>query len=189
MTFGCLLAAFHKYCIIFVVESWVCWYFTVYQDIALCVGILVQLPIFWTFLIFPMTLFVLDKLISLSRNKTEISIVKAELLPSGELTPDQPICDYIYSLFLFVHVFFNYRDVGVMQLFSSFCRRHWFDLQETFKFWVQIRPMGAHCLFGPGWWWVPSVYPNVCTTWGPPYSTHQSGWSMDYEHTTSCRSQ
>lgn len=71
----------------------------------MCVGILVQLPIFWTFLIFPMTLFVLDKLISLSRNKTEISIVKAELLPSGELTPDQPICDYIYSLFLFVHVF------------------------------------------------------------------------------------
>ncbi|XP_067938007.1 dual oxidase 2-like [Watersipora subatra] len=45
-------------------------------------GILVQAPLFWAFFIGPLTVFVLDKLISLSRNKTEISITKAELLPS-----------------------------------------------------------------------------------------------------------
>lgn len=48
------------------------------------IGILVQPPLFWTFFIGPVSVFVLDKLISLSRNKTEISIVKAELLPSGK---------------------------------------------------------------------------------------------------------
>ena len=47
-------------------------------------GILVQPPLFWTFFIFPATLFCFDKLISLSRNKTEIAITKAELLPSGK---------------------------------------------------------------------------------------------------------
>jgi len=45
-------------------------------------GILVQPPIFWTFFIAPVTIFTFDKLISLSRNKTEIAITKAELLPS-----------------------------------------------------------------------------------------------------------
>ncbi|KAI1904336.1 hypothetical protein AGOR_G00004610 [Albula goreensis] len=44
---------------------------------------LLQEPRFYIYLIPPATLFLFDKLISLSRKKVEISVVKAELLPSG----------------------------------------------------------------------------------------------------------
>ncbi|KAM9854893.1 dual oxidase 1 [Aulostomus maculatus] len=44
---------------------------------------LLQKPHFYIFLIPPATLFLLDKLISLSRKKVEIPVVRAELLPSG----------------------------------------------------------------------------------------------------------
>jgi len=45
-------------------------------------GRLVQFPIFYLFFIGPAVLFTLDKLISISRKKAEISVVRAELLPS-----------------------------------------------------------------------------------------------------------
>lgn len=44
---------------------------------------LLQEPRFHIYLIPPGLLFLLDKLISLNRNKVEIPVVKAELLPSG----------------------------------------------------------------------------------------------------------
>ncbi|KAM9807754.1 dual oxidase 1 [Neosynchiropus ocellatus] len=44
---------------------------------------LLQEPTFYIFLIPPALLFLLDKLISLSRKKVEIPVVRAELLPSG----------------------------------------------------------------------------------------------------------
>lgn len=44
---------------------------------------LLQQPRFYIYLIPPALLFLLDKLISLSRKKVEIPVVKAELLPSG----------------------------------------------------------------------------------------------------------
>nr|XP_061812717.1 dual oxidase 1-like [Nerophis lumbriciformis] len=44
---------------------------------------LLQEPRFYIFLIPPALLFLLDKLISLSRKKVEIPVIKAELLPSG----------------------------------------------------------------------------------------------------------
>lgn len=45
---------------------------------------LIQEPRFYIYLIPPALLFMLDKLISLSRKKLEIPVVRAELLPSGE---------------------------------------------------------------------------------------------------------
>ncbi|XP_077863233.1 dual oxidase-like [Saccoglossus kowalevskii] len=45
-------------------------------------GRLVQFPIFYLFFVGPAVLFTFDKLISISRKKSEIAVVKAELLPS-----------------------------------------------------------------------------------------------------------
>lgn len=47
-------------------------------------GRLVQAPITHTYLIGPLVIYIIDKLISLSRKKIECRVVKAELLPSGE---------------------------------------------------------------------------------------------------------
>ena len=44
-----------------------------------------QPPFFHYFFLGPVLLYTIDKLISISRKKVEISIIKAELLPSGEL--------------------------------------------------------------------------------------------------------
>ena len=44
---------------------------------------LIQLPRFHIFFLVPALIYVGDKLVSLSRKKVEISVVKAELLPSG----------------------------------------------------------------------------------------------------------
>lgn len=44
---------------------------------------LLQEPRFYIYLIPPALLFLFDKLISLSRKKLEIPVVRAELLPSG----------------------------------------------------------------------------------------------------------
>lgn len=46
-------------------------------------GRLVQSPLTQNFLIGPLVVYVIDKLISFSRKKVEISVQKAELLPSG----------------------------------------------------------------------------------------------------------
>ena len=46
-------------------------------------GRLVQLPFTWFFLLGPAILFTLDKLVSVTRKKSEITVVRAELLPSG----------------------------------------------------------------------------------------------------------
>ena len=48
-------------------------------------GRLVQPPFMWYFFLGPAILFTLDKLVSISRKKAEISVLKAELLPSGKL--------------------------------------------------------------------------------------------------------
>lgn len=48
-------------------------------------GRLVQPPIFHYFFLGPMLLFLGDQLISISRKKVELPVVKAELLPSGML--------------------------------------------------------------------------------------------------------
>lgn len=47
-------------------------------------GRLVQPPLFQWYFIPPMIIFIIDKLISLSRNNIEITVKKAELLPSGK---------------------------------------------------------------------------------------------------------
>lgn len=44
---------------------------------------LIQLPRFHIFFLVPALIYGGDKLVSLSRKKVEISVVKAELLPSG----------------------------------------------------------------------------------------------------------
>ena len=48
-------------------------------------GRLIQPPFFYYFFLGPLLLFVADQLISVSRRKIEITVIKAELLPSGEL--------------------------------------------------------------------------------------------------------
>ena len=47
------------------------------------IGRLVQDPLFPWYLIGPLVIFVLDRLMSASRNRIEIPVIKAELLPSG----------------------------------------------------------------------------------------------------------
>ena len=47
-------------------------------------GNLVQPPFFYYFFLGPVILFTLDKLVSVSRKKAEITVVKAELLPSSK---------------------------------------------------------------------------------------------------------
>ena len=49
-------------------------------------GRLVQPALFHYFSLGPLVLFTVDKLISVSRKKVEIPVIKAELLPSGVLT-------------------------------------------------------------------------------------------------------
>jgi len=46
-------------------------------------GRLVQSPIFANYFYGPMVVFVLDKLVSISRRKREVRVLQAELLPSG----------------------------------------------------------------------------------------------------------
>jgi dual oxidase len=46
-------------------------------------GRLVQEPIFFYFLLPPLTLFVLDRLVTTSRRKIEIPVLHADLLPSS----------------------------------------------------------------------------------------------------------
>lgn len=59
------------------------WYILLYIfSILHGLGQLVQQPLFGYYFIGPCLLFVVDQLISLSRNKLEIAVVKAELLPS-----------------------------------------------------------------------------------------------------------
>lgn len=47
------------------------------------IGHLIQEPIFYYFLLGPCVLFTVDMLVSVNRKKIEISVIKAELLPSG----------------------------------------------------------------------------------------------------------
>lgn len=47
------------------------------------IGHVLQPPMFYYFFLGPCVLFTLDMLVSVSRKKIEISVVKAELLPSG----------------------------------------------------------------------------------------------------------
>ena len=47
-------------------------------------GNLVQRPFFHYFFLGPGILFALDKLVSMSRKKADIAVMKAELLPSGK---------------------------------------------------------------------------------------------------------
>ena len=48
-------------------------------------GNLVQRPFFHLFFLGPGILFALDKLVSMARKKANIAVMKAELLPSGEM--------------------------------------------------------------------------------------------------------
>lgn len=57
---------------------------------------LVQQPRFHIYFIAPALIYGADKLISLSRKKVEISVVKAELLPSG--TRDCVCCLFLLTL-------------------------------------------------------------------------------------------
>eukprot|EP00731_Ephydatia_muelleri_P031983 Em0023g490a len=60
------------------------WYILFYMFMLLHgTGRLVQDPIFGNFLLGPAILYTIDKIISVSRNKTEVGVVRAELLPSG----------------------------------------------------------------------------------------------------------
>ena len=58
-------------------------------------GRLVQAPITHLYLLGPLVLFVLDKLVSLSRKKVEINVKKAELLPSGTYNNNVPPILYV----------------------------------------------------------------------------------------------
>ena len=48
------------------------------------VSVIVQKPLFFAYFVGPAIWFTMDKMVSLSRKKTQIGIVRAENLPSGE---------------------------------------------------------------------------------------------------------
>lgn len=86
---------------------------------------LIQEPRFHIYLIPPALLFLLDKLISLSRKKLEIPVVRAELLPSGgtplgpSLSPSHHLClSEVKQLVLFppTHVTFRARFAWLLYL-------------------------------------------------------------------------
>jgi len=47
-------------------------------------GRMIQAPFFYYFMLGPVILFILDQLISFSRRAADLTVVKADLLPSGE---------------------------------------------------------------------------------------------------------
>lgn len=53
---------------------------------------MLQEPRFYIYLIPPALLFLLDKLISLSRKKVEIPVLRVELLPSGDSSGNSSKC-------------------------------------------------------------------------------------------------
>lgn len=59
--------------------NWPCFQIIIHGSYAL-----IQLPSFHIYFLVPAIIYVGDKLVSLSRKKVEISVVKAELLPSGK---------------------------------------------------------------------------------------------------------
>lgn len=68
-------------------------------------GRLVQPPLFQWFLLPPLIIFVFDKLLSLSRNNIEISVKKADILPSGMCFFMPIFVGYYYGMLLSVYVF------------------------------------------------------------------------------------
>jgi len=46
---------------------------------------IVQKPVFHFYLVVPLVIFFIDKMIIISRSKVEIKVVKVELLPSGKI--------------------------------------------------------------------------------------------------------
>ena len=60
------------------------WYILLYMFTVMHgTGRLVQAPLTQNYLLGPLVVFIIDKLISFSRKKIEINVKKAELLPSG----------------------------------------------------------------------------------------------------------
>lgn len=85
-----------------------CWLALISQTVIHGTFALIQEPRFYIYLIPPALLFLLDKLISLSRKKLEIPVVRAELLPSG-VNSDTSKCLIIICLsfiVVFTHSFF-----------------------------------------------------------------------------------
>lgn len=69
---------------------------------------LIQEPRFYIYLIPPGLLFLLDKLISLSRKKVEIPVLRAELLPSGDILQENNLCNAFRSLITDLHSSFTH---------------------------------------------------------------------------------
>lgn len=69
-------------------------------------GQLIQEPLFQNFLLGPLILFILDRLLTVSRKKIEIPVLRAELLPSSLFVPFYYITlGYIILLNLFCTTF------------------------------------------------------------------------------------
>lgn len=67
-------------------------------------GRLIQPPYFYYFMLGPAILFTVDQLISVSRRKVEITVVKAELLPSGT-----------YELLLILFIIYLFMTVSFVR--------------------------------------------------------------------------
>jgi dual oxidase len=83
-----------------------------------------QEPFFHYFFLGPCVLFVLDTLVSMSRKKVKIPVLKAELLPSGRYAK---FCSFPS----YKHCVFRGDELGVF---------------KTCQFQLQIWSMGANCL-------------------------------------------
>lgn len=133
-------------------------------------GDLIQPPIFHFFFLGPCVLFTLDRLVSVSRKKVEISVVKAELLPSGILSVDS------YSFYL------------TRQQLLSLARRDAFGVQKAAEFRVQIRTMGEDCLSCAKQQRVPPFHIVVCASRGEPISAHSGCRTVDQKPQDDLRS-
>ena len=60
----------------------------------------IQDPMFWYYFIVPAIIFTIDKTVSLARQKREISVMDAELLPSGTSISHFRCVDSVYHQFV-----------------------------------------------------------------------------------------
>lgn len=152
-------------------------------------SMIVQKPMFFIYFVGPAVLFTIDKVVSLSRKRMEISIVKAENLASGICNNQQSKrksreshhsirCSFttnfqiiVVLLFLLVRgeisAFFLYIVIFFLRLKRCcyFNRRYVYRVQAATKVWVQIRAVGSHSV--PSSWteWVSPVHPDICSSW------------------------
>ena len=124
------------------------------------IGRLVQDPIWGYFFIGPLVVFVFDKLVSISRNKVEIAVKTAKMLPSGKDIYILIIYLFIYYyyykkilllIFFFFFFFFNYYYI-LFYFFNYYCKKIFYlnmelsaHIDQNFKYFTNKTSHTMNC--------------------------------------------